>query len=134
MASLRERNGFHNTTSENRSILGLPTPGNTFNGNQLSQQLLMKDNDQKIVELTQTVQKIKQISIDIEVGIEQSNKILDSLDSDMSGVQGLLSSSLQRLAKLTEQSGSRHMCYLILFCIFVFILLYFLMGGRTPVL
>ncbi len=42
----------------------------------------------------------------------------------MVGAQGLLKSAMKRLEVITKQGGNRHMCYLIIFVIFVFFLLY----------
>ena len=44
----------------------------------------------------------------------------------MGSVRGLLNGSMKRLNKLVEQSGSRHMCYLVLFVVFVLMLVFFL--------
>jgi blocked-early-in-transport protein 1 len=52
----------------------------------------------------------------------------------MSDVQGMIGGAMQRLSNLTQQGGSRHMCYLVLFIVFVFILVYFIISrsAGTP--
>lgn len=95
------------------------------------QQLLEKDNDQKIEELKHTVSNIKNISHDIERGIKESNDLIDTLDTEMGGVQGLLNTAKNKLSKISQQGGNRHMCYLALFVFFVFVVLYFIITMKS---
>ena len=67
-----------------------------------------------------------QISTDISIQVQDSNRSLDALDQDMSSVRGLIQGSMRRLTRLVEQSGSRHMCYLILFVVVVLMVVFFL--------
>jgi blocked-early-in-transport protein 1 len=47
-------------------------------------------------------------------------------DKDMSSVRGLLSGSMKRLNALVEQSGSKHLCYLVLFVVIVLMIVFFM--------
>jgi len=109
----------------NRSLLGIPDRADEKLLQQQNEELLERDNDKKLEELAQTVSVIKGLTKDIESGIDQSNKSLGFLDKEMEDVRGLIGGAMHKLQNLAQQGGSRHMCYLVLFIVFVFILLYF---------
>jgi len=79
-------------------------------------------------ELAETVDVIKRLSKDIESGIDESNKNIGFLDKQMIDVQGVIGGAMHKLNNLTTQGGSKHMCYLVLFVVFIFILLYFIIS------
>jgi hypothetical protein len=49
----------------------------------------------------------------------------------MSGAQGLLKGAMKKLDSIAQQGGNKHMCYLAIFVVFVFLLLYFLMTRQS---
>jgi blocked-early-in-transport protein 1 len=49
----------------------------------------------------------------------------------MGNVQALLKGSMEKLGELVQQGGSRHMCYLIVFVVFVLLLLYFIISWTS---
>jgi len=112
--------------NNNRSLLGIPDNEDEKMLQKQNEELLEKDNDKKLEDLAHIVSVIKDRSRDIEIGIDQSNKNLGHLDKEMGDVQGLIGGAMHRLSNLTQQGGSRHMCYLVLFIVFVFILVYFI--------
>jgi len=115
----------------NRSLLGIPDRADEKLLQQQNEDLLEKDNDRKLEELAQTVSTIKSLTKDIEIGIDDSNRNIGFLDKQMGDVQGLIGGAMQKLTNLTQQGGSKHMCYLVLFIVFVFILLYFIITKAT---
>lgn len=48
----------------------------------------------------------------------------------MDRTEGVLSSTMGRLGKLMDSGGQRYMCYLILFVVLVFLMLYYLLSAR----
>ena len=70
---------MRNSNTRGRSLLGLPDKDENKHGFAQSEMLLEKDNDKKLEELQRTVSKIKDVSVDIENGIQQSNRLIDSL-------------------------------------------------------
>jgi len=131
--SLRERGGnpAMKLGRNNRSLLGIPDREDEKLLQQQNEDLLERDNDKKLEELAQTVSVIKGLTRDIESGIDQSSKSLGFLDKEMTDVQGMIGGAMNKLHNLTQQGGSRHMCYLILFIVFIFILLYFIITRST---
>jgi hypothetical protein len=129
---MRERNG---APRNQRSILFGDKKDSSSRqlAMQQNEELLQRDNDAKLEELQTAVGIIKNISYDIESGIKEGNQVLDDVDSNMSGVQALLKGTMSRLDKITQQAGSRHMCYLVGFVIFVFLILYFIVSRFSDV-
>eukprot|EP01114_Cavostelium_apophysatum_P017056 TRINITY_DN4976_c0_g1_i2.p1 TRINITY_DN4976_c0_g1~~TRINITY_DN4976_c0_g1_i2.p1 ORF type:complete len:139 (-),score=24.34 TRINITY_DN4976_c0_g1_i2:16-432(-) len=126
---MRGRNNIaSNNMKSNKNRLGIPDRdgGAGRLAQQQDEQLLERDNDKSLEDLASKVRMIKKVSEDIEIGITEGNRRLDDLDSDMSGVQGLLKNTMGKLNELTRSGGSRHMCYLILFIVFVFLLVYYI--------
>jgi len=127
---MRER-GFNMKlgTKNSRSLLGIPDKNDNTAAKlamQQDEELVQKQNDKTLDEIARKVGIIKKVSMDIEQGIGDGIKIADDVDNDMGGVQGLLSGTMQRLGNLASSGGSRHMCYLVVFIVFVFILVYFI--------
>jgi len=93
-----------------------------------SEMLLEQHNDERLSQLSEKVSIIRQVTVDIEAQVKESNKMLSEMEGDMDNVQGLLSNTISKLDKLAKSGGGRHMLYLVLFMLFVFLLLYFLMS------
>ena len=74
-----QRGMKNGSRSQGRSLLGLPDNDSNKNLYSQSEVLLEKDNDKKLEELQRTVSKIKDVSLDIENGIQESNRLIDAL-------------------------------------------------------
>jgi len=97
-----------------------------------SEMLLEQHNDERLSQLGEKVAIIRMVTEDIEAQVKESNKMLSEMEGDMDSVQGLLSNTISKLDKLAKSGGGRHVFYLVLFMLFVFLLLYFLMSrGRS---
>ena len=62
--------------------------------------------------------------IGIDQEIRTSQKLLDDVDSRMNTARDLMRMTSDRLTKVMETAGSRHMLYLVLFFVFFFIVVY----------
>jgi len=120
-----------NGNKNHRSLLGIPDRSEEKLLQHQNEELMTRDNDKKLEELAETVDVIKRLSKDIESGIDESNKNIGFLDKQMGDVQGVIGGAMQKLNNLATQGGSRHMCYLVLFVVFIFILLYFIISTQT---
>ena len=67
-----------------------------------------------------------QLTIDIGESIREDNRMLSDMGSDFEGVGGLLGGSMKRLGKLVSSGGNKGMCYMVLFILTVFIVIWFL--------
>jgi blocked-early-in-transport protein 1 len=127
--SMSNTNGTNGRTNvERRNLLGIQPAGSrrTFADDPTDHDMLRKENDEATKELASKVSRIKTISESISIQVQDSNRALDALDTEMSSVRGMLSGSMQRLSRLVEKSESRHMCYLVLFVVVVLLIVFFL--------
>jgi hypothetical protein len=68
----------------------------TFADEPADHDLLRRENDQQTRELAEKVARIRNVSEAISIQVNDSNRALDALDTDMSSVRGMLSGSMQR--------------------------------------
>ncbi|XP_063042021.1 BET1 homolog [Engraulis encrasicolus] len=76
------------------------------------------------------VNALKHLSIDIGTEVKYQNKMLTDMDSDFDSTGGLLGSTMGRLKLLSRGSQTKLFCYLLLFALFVFTILYWVIRLR----
>ncbi|KAF2068141.1 hypothetical protein CYY_010530 [Polysphondylium violaceum] len=122
-------------SKKNRNILGFEDEnngGNRFDRNGAdsnkvnSEQLFIQQNDQTIEGMNQKANTLKRIVLDIESQVQESNNLLDRLETDLSGARALLSNTMSKLSDLSRSATNTHMLYLIIFVVFIFMLIWFL--------
>jgi len=91
-------------------------------------QILEDDNDRKLHNLAPKIQSLRQISEQIEIQVRDSNRLLDDLDSGMGNVQNFLKNTIGMVGKLKDGASSKHLMYLVLFVVAVFLFLYYWLG------
>ncbi|KTG05893.1 hypothetical protein cypCar_00002571 [Cyprinus carpio] len=76
------------------------------------------------------VNALKHISVDIGNEIKYQNKMLGEMDSDFDSTGGLLGATIGRLKLISRGSQTKVYCYMLLFALFVFIVLYWVIKLR----
>ncbi|XP_055076625.1 BET1 homolog [Paramisgurnus dabryanus] len=76
------------------------------------------------------VHALKHLSIDIGNEVKYQNKVLGEMDSDFDSTGGLLGSTIGRLKFLSRGSQTKVYCYMLLFALFVFVVLYWVIKLR----
>lgn len=76
------------------------------------------------------VSALKHLSIDIGTEVKYQNKMLQDMDSDFDSTGGLLGATMGRLKLLSRGSQTKVFCYLLLFALFVFTILYWVIKLR----
>ncbi|XP_028317398.1 BET1 homolog [Gouania willdenowi] len=76
------------------------------------------------------VNALKSLSIDIGTEVKYQNKVLEDMDSDFDSTGGLLGATIGRVKHLSRGSQTKLLCYMLLFCFFVFVVLYWYMKLR----
>eukprot|EP01104_Vermistella_antarctica_P013687 TRINITY_DN4183_c0_g1_i1.p1 TRINITY_DN4183_c0_g1~~TRINITY_DN4183_c0_g1_i1.p1 ORF type:complete len:177 (-),score=42.60 TRINITY_DN4183_c0_g1_i1:259-789(-) len=94
---------------------------------QQTEDMLERGNDQQLDHLSSRVTSLRDITQGISIEIERSTKQLDELEQGFSNTRSLLGGTMDRLKDLTQTASSKHMCYLVLFAVGVFVLLYFIL-------
>ncbi|XP_075160056.1 blocked early in transport 1 [Haematobia irritans] len=86
--------------------------------------VLEEENERAAEELKQKIGALKSLTIDIGNEVRYQDKLLRGIDDDMDRTQGFLGNTMGRVVRLAKNGGSRHMCYMFLFVLFVFLILY----------
>lgn len=106
-----------------------PRSGNNNRGmssHEANTNILESQNNARISELSEQVARLKGLTIDIGNEVREQNSLLDNMGDGFSNVGGMLAGSLARMGVMMERGGAKHMCYLVVFVVFVMILLYWL--------
>ncbi|CAH0477726.1 unnamed protein product [Peronospora belbahrii] len=99
--------------------------GRSVDNGEQAKRLLEEQNDEQISHLSLQITQLKQLSGNIHSEVVDQNRFLDGMGKEFDNTEGLLGGTMKRLGVMMEQGGSKHMLYLILFVIMVFLLLYF---------
>lgn len=82
------------------------------------------ENDRMTNELRDKVSVLKSLSIDIGNEVKYQDRLLRDVDDDMDRTGGFLGTTMNRVLRLTKGSHNYIICYLFLFALFVFFVLY----------
>ena len=86
--------------------------------------MLEAQNDAVIDQLFQTASQIKNYSQTINRQAKEQNELLSGMGTQMDKTQGMLGKTMGKMKAMMAQGGSKHMCYMVLFVVFVLWLLY----------
>ncbi|CAJ0583823.1 unnamed protein product, partial [Mesorhabditis spiculigera] len=87
---------------------------------------LENQNDQKIDGISQKLNALRNITVNIQDEVRQQNRLLNDMDTDFDSSQGLLGATMHRLGITTRSGGTKLICYLAGFSLFVLFTIYFL--------
>lgn len=93
-------------------------------GPRLGQDALEEENERAAEELKHKIGALKSLTIEIGNEVRTQDKLLRGIDDDMDRTGGFLGTTMARVVRLGKHSGGRQMCYMFLFVLFVFLLLY----------
>lgn len=89
-----------------------------------------EENQRLAEELQGKVGALKSLTIDIGHEVRYQDKLLRGIDDDMDRTGGFLSNTMNRVVRLGRNGHQKYMCYMFLFALFVFMLLYFVIKLR----
>ncbi|CAD7081082.1 unnamed protein product [Hermetia illucens] len=100
-------------------------------GPSTSHDALEEENERVADELKEKIGALKSLTIDIGNEVRYQDKMLRGIDDDMDRTGGFLSTTMSRVIRLGRGGGvHKHMCYMFLFVMFVFFLLYIVLKLR----
>ncbi|KFQ08917.1 BET1, partial [Leptosomus discolor] len=70
------------------------------------------------------------LSIEIGTEVKNQNKMLSEMDTDFDSAGGLLGATMGRLRMLSRGSQTKLLCYMMLFALFVFFVVYWIIKLR----
>ncbi|XP_075778474.1 BET1 homolog [Pelodiscus sinensis] len=89
-----------------------------------------EENERLTESLRTKVSAIKSLSIEIGTEVKNHNKMLSDMDSDFDSTGGLLGATIGRLKTLSRGSQTKLLCYMMLFALFVFFVIYWIIKLR----
>eukprot|EP00475_Leptophrys_vorax_P017401 TRINITY_DN24070_c0_g1_i3.p1 TRINITY_DN24070_c0_g1~~TRINITY_DN24070_c0_g1_i3.p1 ORF type:complete len:163 (+),score=31.91 TRINITY_DN24070_c0_g1_i3:203-691(+) len=125
---------------------------------EVSDQTIEQQNNDYAAQLSERVNALKGLTIDIGEEVKQQNRMLDGMvnplcfiffcfcifvliffvcgellmkQSDFGSAGQFLSSTMKKLSDMMSSGGSKNMCYLALAAFFIFVLLYFLIARKS---
>ena len=121
--SMYSRNGGYNRVGG-----GDVERGGGFNDTNAN--ILEQQNNERIFELSEQVSRLKGLTIDIGNEVREQNSLLDQMGDGFSNVGDMIQGSLRRIGSMLESGGSKHMCYMVGFVVFVVVFLYWMMSFK----
>ncbi|XP_034560036.1 BET1 homolog isoform X2 [Notolabrus celidotus] len=111
-----------------------PTPrqGEAGSGNYVASgySVYEVENEQLQEGLRAKVSALKRLCRDIGTEVKYQIKVLEDMDSDFDSTGGLLGATIGRVKRLSRGSQTKLLCYMLLFCLFVFFVLYWFIKLR----
>ncbi|KAM3571943.1 hypothetical protein VYU27_006039 [Nannochloropsis oceanica] len=95
-----------------------------------SRNMFEDENNRRIADLAGQVSMLKELTIDIGTEVRSQNTLLDDMGNGFSRTDGLMGSTMRRLNKMLTTSSSRHMLWLVVFIVFVFIFVYYIIRHK----
>ncbi|XP_015275689.1 PREDICTED: BET1 homolog [Gekko japonicus] len=89
-----------------------------------------EENERLTESLRSKVTAIKSLSIEIGTEVKQQNKMLTEMDNDFDSTGGFLGATMGRLKTLSRGSQTKLLCYMMLFSLFVFFVIYWIIKLR----
>ncbi|VDK66064.1 unnamed protein product [Onchocerca ochengi] len=83
-------------------------------------------NDALVEKLSGKVAALKKITIAIGDDVREQNRLLNEMETDFDRSKGLLGSTMRKLNRVAKAGGKNLTCYLVLFALFVFLVIYYL--------
>jgi len=88
------------------------------------------ENNRSESELANKVKALKSLTIDIGDEVRYQNNMLKGMDDDFDKGTGFLSSTMNRLTAIARSGSNWHLCYLLMFCMFVIFMLWLILKFR----
>lgn len=99
--------------------------------NDTNANILEQQNNERINELSDQVARLKGLTISIGDEVREQNNLLDGMGDAFMNTGDMLRSSLGRIGTMLESGGTKHMVYMIGFCVVAMIFLWWLMSFKS---
>ncbi|CAM2105421.1 BET1 homolog [Lepidochelys kempii] len=113
-----------------RAGLGEGAPTSNYGYTNSGYSVHEEENERLTESLRTKVSAIKSLSIEIGTEVKNQNKMLSDMDSDFDSTGGFLDATIGRLKTLSRGSQTKLLCYMMLFALFVFFVIYWIIKLR----
>jgi blocked-early-in-transport protein 1 len=101
-----------------------PASGGGLSYAEQTRQLYEEENNRQTAVLGEQVGRLKELSLLINTEVNQQNDLLDGMGSSFGQTGQLMAGTLKKLQHMIDTGGSKHMCYLVLFIVCLFLFMY----------
>ncbi len=101
-----------------------PANGGGLSYAEQTRQLYEEENNRQSAVLGEQVGRLKELSLLINSEVNQQNDLLDGMGSSFGKTGQLMAGTLKKLQHMIDTGGSKHMCYLVLFIVCLFLFMY----------
>jgi len=95
--------------------------------NDANTNILEQQNNDRISELSEQVARLKGLTVDIGSEVREQNSLLEQMGEGFLSTGDMLQGSLAKIGIMLDTSSGKHMCYMVLFVVFVVVFLYWMM-------
>ena len=103
---------------------GSRVPGYT-QGPVMGHESLEDQNEQMESDMKDKVSQLKSLSINIGMELKDQRTLLDDMDDGFNSTSSIITNTIGKVGKLLKSHSNYHIHYLLLFCLFVFLVLWF---------
>ena len=82
-------------------------------------------NEQMESDLKDNISKVKTIAINIQQELKDQRPLFDDMDNTLNSTSSMITNTIGKVGKLLKSDSNYHIHYLVLFCLFVFLVLWF---------
>ncbi|NWH58018.1 BET1 protein, partial [Geococcyx californianus] len=111
-------------------FIGDGAPAGSYGYTNSGYSVYEEENERLTESLRTKVSAIKSLSIEIGTEVKNQNKMLSEMDNDFDSTTGLLGATMNRLRILSRGSQTKLLCYMMLFSLFVFFVIYWIIKLR----
>ena len=91
----------------------------------MGNETLEERNEELEGELKGKISALKSLSIDIGVEVNEQNKLLKNMDDHFDSTHSMFSNTIGKVLKMAKAHHNYYIYYLLAFCMFVFLILWF---------
>ena len=98
-----------------------------------SLEMMESENNRLADNLAGKISRLKMISLDMKDDINDDNRYLDGMGSDMLSTTGLLTGSTNRFKKMINsgQGNRKIICRIVVFVVLAFLVIYFILSRKS---
>lgn len=128
----RKNTNGHNSSRNNSNEMYTRAHGGDVEGgggrfNDTNSNILEQQNNDRISELSEQVARLKGLTVEIGSEVREQNSLLDQMGEGFLSTGDMLKGSLAKIGIMLDTTSGKHMCYMVLFIVFVVIFLYWMM-------
>ena len=112
------------TCLQTMAYRGSRVPGYT-QGPVMGHESLEDQNEQMESDMKDKVSQLKSLSINIGMELKDQRTLLNDMDDGFNSTSSIIKNTIGKVGKLLKSHSNYHIHYLLLFCLFVFLVLWF---------